>query len=415
MPKLNFGPRIKKFALRPPELDSFINILEGSVRSGKTWAMIPKILYLCRSGVPGWKVISGVSKQTIFNNVLNDLFNIVGPSNYSYNAQSGLLRLCGSTWMVIGAKDEGSEKYIRGMTAGCAIVDELTQIPQSFYEMLLTRLSSAGAKFYATTNTDNPNHWLKKEVLDNEKLTRSGDLYTLHCTMDDNPNLSRDYIERQKRLYSGLFYKRMILGLWVVAEGTVFGDAWSDDLFYDDSDVPVGLYGAGGYQDHIIACDYGTANPCVFLEGIDDGETLWFDREYYWDSAKEQRQKTDQEYGADLVKFIKESNIRDARPRIVLDPSAASFQLDLNNRGLWVVDADNEVIEGIKTVNTVLSQRKVRFHRRCTNTIREFPQYAWDERAAAKGEEKPIKKDDHGVDAGRYGIRDIFKSWRIAA
>lgn len=414
--RLNYGPRLKEFAYRPPELDAPISILEGSIRSGKTFACIPKVLYLCRSGVPGWKVLSGVSKQTIFNNVLNDLFNIVGPSNYNYNHQSGLLRLCGSNWMVIGAHDEGSEKFIRGMTAGCAIIDELSQIPKSFFQMLLSRLSPDGARCYATTNTDNPNHWLKKDYLDNERLRRSGDLWSMHCTMDDNPNLSEDYKERQKRLYTGLFYKRMILGLWVVAEGTVFGDSWSDDLYYDDSTAPVGLFGAGGYQDHIIACDYGTANPMVFLEGVDDGQTLWFDREYWWDSAKEQRQKTDREYADDLVKFIRESKVVDARPRIVLDPSAASFQLELQSRGLWVVDADNEVVEGIKTTNTVMKQKRIRFNRPKTlNTVRETQNYAWDDKASQRGEEKPVKKDDHGPDTVRYGCRDIFKPWRLMA
>ena len=167
---LNYGPRMERFAMRPPELDKKINLAIGSVRSGKTWGLHSKILYLCEYPVQGRRLLTGVSKATIKTNVLSDLFNIVGKNGYHYNTQSGELKLLGTDWIVYGAHDEGSEKYIRGATIGAAVCDEVVLMPQSYFQMLLTRLSPPGARLYGSTNSDNSEHWLKKEYLDNPKL-----------------------------------------------------------------------------------------------------------------------------------------------------------------------------------------------------------------------------------------------------
>ena len=416
-PKLNYGPRLEKWALRPPELDAKINLLVGSVRSGKTWACIPKILYLCDYPVQGRRLITGVSKASIKTNVLTDLFDVVGPGNYRYNSQSGELKLLGKDWLVYGAHDEGSERALRGSTIGAAVCDEVVIIPMSYWQMLLTRLSPPGSRLYGTTNSDSPFHWLKKDYIDNQDLRRGGLLSHMTCTMADNPNLDRDYVENQKRLYTGVFYKRMILGEWVMASGAVFSGVWTDATLYDDTTRPVGLYGQGGYADHIIAVDYGTHNPTVFLDGIDDGTTCWVDNEFYWDSVAEMRQKTDAELVTDLRSFIASSGCRQ-EPKVVVDPSAASFITAARQAGLWVVNADNDVMSyGIRRTASALAQRKLRFHRhRCPHSQIEFQSYAWDTKKAENGTEQPIKKNDHCPDAGRYLVNELFKyDWRLAA
>jgi len=147
-----------------------------------------------------------------------------------------------------------------------------------------------------------------------------------------------------------------------------------------------------------------------FLDMLDDGESVWVDREYYWDSKKEGRQKTDSEYADDLIEFIGPKE--DAT--IVLDPSAASFAAELRSRGLLVQDADNEVLDGIRMVSVMMKRGLIRIHKRCTNTIGETAAYAWDEKAALRGEEKPIKSNDHCPDALRYGIKTKIPQWRLA-
>ena len=398
--------------MRPPERDWPINILEGAVRSGKTWCLHPKILYCCEYSVGGHKVITGVSKQSIYNNVLHDLFDIVGSRNYSYNRSSGQLRLCDSDWLVVGAKDEGSERYIRGLTVGIAVCDELSLMPRSFFQMLLSRMSPEGARLYGTTNPDSPYHWLKAEFLDNDDLRAKQIVWSDHFTMPDNPNLSALYIENQKRLYSGFFYKRFIEGLWVVAEGAIYRDSWSESLLYDRQDEPPGLRSRGGHQQRIVAVDYGTTNPMVFLDIYDDGKIFWITREYYWDSTIEMRQKTDAEYAGDLVEFIGPTG--DAK--VIIDPSAASFKAEMTKRGIWYVEAVNDVNEGIRISSMALNQRLVRFCRQTVKkTIQEMQSYAWDPKAAQRGEEKPLKIHDHGPDAFRYFAMNDVPYWRLAS
>jgi PBSX family phage terminase large subunit len=381
------------------------------VRSGKTWCLHPKVIYCCPYNVGGRKVLTGVSKQSVYNNVLTDLFDIVGPQNYSYNRNTGQLKLCGTEWLVIGAKDEGSERYIRGLTVGVAICDELSLMPQSFFQMLLSRMSLEGARLYGTTNPDSPYHWLKADYLDNLELRRKKILWSTHFTMADNPNLAPGFIEAQKRLYSGFFYKRFIEGLWVVAEGAIYKDSWCDALLYDSKDEPRGLRARGGHEQRVIPIDYGTTNPMVFLDIYDDGKLYWIVREYYWDSAVQMRQKTDAEYADDLVEFIGPQ--QDAK--VIIDPSAASFKAEMTKRGIWHVDADDEVNDGIRIVSMVLNQRLARFCRQTTeNTTKEMQTYAWDTKAAQRGDEKPMKVHDHGPDAFRYFAKSEVPHWRLA-
>lgn len=411
MPTFNFGRRAKRFAMRPPELDKPINILQGAVRSGKTWCLHPKAIYCCDYPVAGRKIITGVSKQSIYNNVLSDLFNILGPRNCNYSRDTGQLRICNSEWLVIGAKDEGSEKYIRGMTAGVALCDEISLMPQSFFQMLLSRMSPKGARLYGTTNPDSPYHWLKVNYLDNDELKSKGILWSQHFTMADNPNLTTEFIESQKKLYTGFFYKRFIEGLWVVAEGSIYKDSWSEELLYDLNDEPTALRQPGGHEQRIIAVDYGTTNPMVFLDIYDDGKFFWVVREYYWDSAVEFRQKTDAEYVDDLVEFIGPEN--DAK--VLVDPAAASFKAEMLKRGIWHADADNEVNEGIRITSMILNQRLVRFCRQTAEkTIQQMQTYAWDSKAAQRGEEKPLKMHDHGPDAFRYFAKSEVPYWRLS-
>lgn len=411
--RINYGPRMKRFAFRPVELDRRLNLLIGSVRSGKTWGLHWKALQLCDYAVGGRKLITGVSKQSIYTNVLTDLFDLIGPANYRYNRQSGELKMFGTDWTVMGAKDEGSEKYLRGATVGAAICDEVVLMPLAFWQMLLSRMSPAGARLYGSSNADNPYHWLKTDYLDNEQLIRDGILWTETFTMEDNPNLDPDYVESQKKLYTGIFYKRFIEAIWCAAAGAIYGESWSDATLYGEDSRPTGLYGSGGHAQHLIGIDYGTVNSCAFLDAIDDATTLWIDREYYWDSSRMYRSKTDAEYADDLQKFIAESRVS-TKPRVIIDPSAASFKAELEKRGIYVQDADNNVLDGIRRTASALKLGKIRVHRDCVNTQREMQSYAWNDKKARIGEEEPIKVADHTCDVVRYLTNDIFSvSWRL--
>lgn len=401
-----FGEKSYDFIMRPWQEDARITILEGAVRSSKTVTILPKIISLAKQGPPGLRIITGVSKSTIYDNVLRDLFDVVGNRNHGYNRQTGDLRLFGSAWKVVGAKDEGSEKFIRGGTYAIAVCDELVLQPESFFKQLLNRLSVENAKLYGTTNPDIPTHYLYKEFITDKDKLASGMVRVIHFDLDDNPNLSEEYKAFIRNSYAGVFYQRFIEGKWVVAEGAIYRDAWSDDLLFDDGEEP------RDFVDRYIAVDYGTTNPCAFLDIRDDGDTAWQVNEYYWDSRKEMRQKTDSEYADDFEKFVGKGPDAIA----IVDPSAASFKAELRSRGIAVIDADNDVGDGIRLTSTMFKRRKYRVNRKCTKTREEIPGYQWNKKAAEeRGKEEPVKENDHTCDAVRYFVKTIIKPWRLAA
>lgn len=402
-----FGEKMLRFILNPIEQDARINILEGAVRSGKTVGMIPKWLNYMLNGPPGLLVITGVSKETIYDNVLRDLFDTVGDHNYRYNQQNGLIRMFGRDIKVIGAKDEGSEKYLRGKTLAGAYCDELTLMPEKFFKQLLNRLSVKGAKLYATTNPDSPYHYLYTEYITDKEKLESGMVKVYHFELDDNPNLDDEYKSFIRNAYSGFWYLRMIEGKWVVAQGAIY-DMWDKELnIFDDTDLPPGFKRRA---QRYVAIDFGTQNAMVYLDCWDDGETVWILDEYYYDGRKKGKQKENSEYADDFQKFVGSEY-----PRfVIIDPSAASFKTTLRNRGFRIKDADNEVLEGIRMVSTLMAQRKLRVHRqKCPNLLNEIGGYVWDEKAALRGVEQPVKQNDHACDALRYFVKTIISPRRL--
>lgn len=389
-----------------------MTILRGPVRSGKNWTMIPKLIFALNTYNPGGeRVMFGVSKDTIYHNVLNDIFNFVGTKGYSYNRQTGELWIGNAQWRVVGAKDEGSEKFIRGSTVGIAYGDELVKIPQSFLEMMLSRMSPEGARIYGTTNADSPFHYLYTDYINNQKKIEDGFLETIRFTMRDNLSLSNAKIIQFESMFKGVFKQRFIDDEWVVAEGGIYKDVIDDGLLYDDDSRPIGLYGSGGFVEMFIPIDYGTGNPTVFLHIIDDGTTYWVDREYYWDSKETTVQKTDGQYVDDLIKFR-----GDYAPnaQCIVDPSAASLKAEMNLRGVWHCDADNDVENGIRNTMSLLAQKKIRIHKRCVKLYAELGSYAWNIKKQKLGVDEPLKQHDHAPDALRYFVQTKVPSWRIS-
>ena len=414
-----FGKKAYDFAFRSPEQDKLINILWGTVRSSKTWALMAKIVRLLSYKVDGHSLIFGVTKQTIKNNVLDDLFTLLGPDNYHYNRQSGELDLMGDPWLVVGAKDEGSEKNVRGLTVGKAVGDELTLIPPSFLKMVQNRMSVEGARMYGSTNTDSPFHYVKTDLLD--RLKDSGLLWEQKFTLEDNPHNRPGYKQDLEKMYppGSLYHQRFVLGQWVTGEGSIYVSCWNDAELCYDGPCPVGA----GVGEETIAIDCGVTHRQVYLSFFDDGDTVYCDREYVWDSTETYRQKTDGQYADDLEAFMRGEAIPSAcvagRPctgsLVLVPPECASFEAELALRGIWHIDADNDVADGIRMTSSLMAQRKIKFSReRCPNTIKKLPAYSWDAKKAVRGIEEPLKQNDDEADVVRYFVKSRIPNWRIA-
>lgn len=297
---------------------------------------------------------------------------------------------------IFGGKDERSQDLIQGITLAGMFFDEVALMPESFVNQATGRCSVEGSKFWFNCNPDGPYHWFKVNWID--KAIEKNLIY-LHFTMDDNLSLSEVIKERYRKMYSGVFYKRYILGLWTVAEGIIYDMFDSAKHVYDSviNFLTNEIY---------ISIDYGTQNATVFLLWQKDKNGIWYCvKEYYYSGRDNKKQKTDKEFADELDNFTKGIKVK----KIIVDPSAASFIAVLKQRGYSIRKANNDVLDGIRFVGTLLNEGKIKFNASCVNTLKEFSGYIWDKKATDRGEDKPVKVEDHAMDAVRYFCYTIIR------
>ena len=372
--------------------DDLYLICDGAVRSGKTvfmsaafviWAMN----YYDRTNF----AICGKTVQSAERNVLKPLQeNESLPYTMNYKVSTKVLTVrCGAKenyFYIFGGKDESSYMLIQGITLAGVLFDEVALMPRSFVEQALSRaISFEHPKYWFNCNPESPNHYFYKEWIENPK---EGTKH-LHFLLEDNPILTQRMIERTKAMYSGVFYDRYIRGLWVIAEGIIY------PMFGKESTVPTI---ERKYSRYAISMDYGIQNPtAMLLWGFCDG--IWYQvNEFYHSGRETAHQKTDQEYYDDLERLAGDLHV----DCLIIDPSATSFiALVKQKRRFRVRKANNDVIDGIQKTASAIQQGKIKVNDCCKRTIKEYGLYSWDQKGNA---DKPIKDNDHAMDATRYFV-----------
>jgi len=393
--------------LSPKQLEFIINstahwnLAHGSVRSGKTVGTLFRFMHACHECPDSQIFMVGHSADTIYQNAIrlileSDQLAVFRPF-CTWFAGKRQLRFKDKVITTIGAKDEGAIGQFQGKTMSLIYCDEMTLYPESIIDMIDTRLSLPYSMGFASMNPSHPGHRLKQWI----DKAEEGDpnYYALHFTLDDNPYVDQGYKDRIRNSLSGLFYKRNYLGLWCLAEGAIF------DFF--DRKLHVIKRPPTAAEYWIASIDYGTVNAfCCLLIGVSTGrytqtgKKLWVEKEYYWDSKKQGRQKTNSEFADAVQEFLEPYGVKN----IYLDPSAEAFQLELRRRGMHVVHANNNVESGIQVMTSEMKKGNLFVCEECENTIREIEGYVWDPKAADRGYDQPLKKDDHSTDCLRYAI-----------
>jgi len=392
-----------------------VNLWEGSIRSGKTFSWLFLLLNAVRTaGRDGAIVIAGKNRDSIYRNVFEPIETIAAFDKFrtavSYRQGAPTARIYGKMVHVIGANDAGAESKVRGMTIELCAIDELTVVHVNFFKQILGRMSPPGAKLFATTNPDGPMHWLKADYLNRvvgtphfDPDTPADDVlsnWTIqHFTMDDNPSLTDDYRKSVESEYTGLWYDRFIRGLWVAAEGAIY-DMWDHQtMVVKHKDLPP--------MRRLISLgiDYGTTNPTAgIMIGEGDDDCLYAVAE--WAPAKG---LTDARLADSLEAWCE---IHGHPEWTFIDPSAKSFRIELAQRD-WdgLAKAKNDVLDGIRMVASLFARGKLKVSDKCPNLLKEIPGYRWDDKASDKGEDKPIKANDHFCDSLKYGIATSQREW----
>ena len=324
---------------------------------------------------------------TLKRNCLDLLETLAGRKNFTYSLSKKEACLYGRKVYLEGVADSEAESKIRGMTLQGAYCDEITLFTEEFFNMLLSRLSESGAKLIGTTNPDNPNHWFKVNYIDRRDEL---DFFMMEFLIDDNTFLDPHYVEELKKEYTGVFYKRFILGQWCSAQGLVYPMFDRDLHLCEDVDDDM------GDCEYYISVDYGTLNPCSMgLWKLNDKCAVRM-AEWYYSGRESKKQLTDEEYYSHLKDLAEGYPIK----CIIIDPSAASFITTIRRHGEFTVrKANNSVLDGIRVTGTLLQSGKLKIHKSCKAAIGEFEVYSWDE---SSGEDKVIKEFDHAMDDIRY-------------
>jgi len=404
-------------ALRAAQLPpASINAYEGSVRSGKTFTSLLEWVKYCRQGPPGLLLMTGRTERTIVNNLILPLQELLGTQRVRLNRGTSTVDILGRPVLLIGANNEAARTKIQGLTLAGAYADEASTLPESYFNMLYSRLSVPGARMWLSSNPEGPVHWLKVKWLDrarlwvdgegNERVNPDGiDLHRVTFRLDDNPNLPADYVTRTKAAYTGLWYRRYINAEWVAAEGSIY-DQWDPDRHVVPHELlpPMRRLLA-------VGVDHGTTNASAgILLGLGADRRLYAIDEWWVKPPSSDARLTVEQQSESLRAWLA------AHPPVewlILDPAAAAFKVQLfHDRVHNVTDADNSVVYGISTVASLLGTGQLKVSDRCKHLIEEIPSYVWDDKAAQKGEDKPVKVNDHASDALRYAVTTTESLWR---
>lgn len=390
-----------QFTLKQQELMSLLkhnklhrlNLLEGSVRSGKTWiSLLLWAVWISTRPVDYAYLMCAKTLQTLKRNCLMLLQELVGEDNFKFSISTKEGRLFGRKILFEGANDAKSENKIRGMTLGGAYCDELTLFPKDFFTMLLSRLSVTGAKLIATTNPDVPTHWLKKDYIDNKKV----DMLVLRFLIDDNTTLPADYIRDIKKEYTGVYYERFILGNWVAAEGVIYPQFADNPARYIINTPPDDLIFVS------IGGDFGgngsahTLNATGFTVGFKYIVTL---DEYYRKETISPYQLED-----DFCNFIKGVCSRYKCTEVYLDSAEQilikGVKLAAQRRGLRVNIHNarkGDINKRIIFYNRLIAAGRYKIMENCKHTIEAFQTAIW----------KPNTTEEKRLDDGSINIDSL--------
>lgn len=374
-------------------------ICDGAVRSGKTFSMsVSFVIWACCSYTGHDFAFCGKTVTSVRRNLVVPLMRAAKSWGFrvkEYTSRNYLeIELGGraNRFYLFGGRDESSASLIQGVTLAGVLLDEAALMPRSFVEQAVARCSVRGSKLWFNCNPEYREHWFKKDWIDKAKEKR---LLYLHFDLWDNPVMDGEMLRRYGRLYSGVFYERFVLGKWVSTEGLVY------PMFDADKHVCRELPLA--FERYAVSCDYGTVNPSSFgLWGKSGGR--WYRmREYYYDSRKEGRQRTDEEHYIGLERLCGDLAVE----QVIVDPSAASFMECIRRHGRFkAVPARNEVVSGIRRVADALSSGQIVIYEGCADCIREFGLYRWSEHGGA---DAPVKENDHAMDDVRYFVSGCLR------
>lgn len=390
--------------------NAFINIASGAVRSGKSITVDCRWLDFLGESKHDEFMMSGKTRDTLERNVINPIIKMIdGNLQYKYNKFDGIFEIEDKTCWCIGFNDEGVTNRIRGMTIGGWYADEIATATKNAVEMAISRCSLEDAKMFWTTNPDSPYHYIYTDYINNQELLSTGTVKVFNFLLNDNLNLTNAYKDHLKRVNSKseVFYKRNILGQWVIAEGAIYDHfSESENVF----NTPINIK---DYNEILLGCDYGVSTVCVFgVMGVKKnsaGNHYYLLDEWYYDAQEQGLSKSDSEYCDIIVKLQNKYHIKHGY--LPHDAKSLKTAAEKDSRITMKIDTYAPDTHGdIETIQNLINNNQFHIHSQCKNSITQAQTYCWDSKAQARGEDKPLKINDHCPDMWRGPILGPMKN-----
>ena len=387
--------------------DAFINIAHGSVRSGKTIAATFRFLIFVLKSDYNEFMISGKTRDTIERNVIRDLIRMCEGQVYvKYRKFDNYIQIANNRIWLVGFSDEGATEKVRGMTVGGWYADELTSASKSTVEMAITRCSVDGAQMFWTMNPESPYHFIYTDYITNTELLESGTVKCWHFNLEDNLHLSQRYIEELKRVNrkSQVNYKRNILGEWVIAEGVIY-DMFDENIHTYNDDL------TNRFDEINICCDYGVSTVTTFgvmgiIKDTKNGNSYYLQEETYYDATSKGVTQSDSDRVNDILRLQDKYGLN-RRNTIYLPHDAASLKAQCRKDPrirMKVRTYAPDTFKDINRIQDLFNNNRFHIHTSCRNSITQAQTYCWDTKAQQRGEDKPLKVDDHCPDMWRGGL-----------
>ena len=382
-----------------------INISHGAVRSGKTFITNLRWLDYIRNGPPGRLLMSGRTTTTLKDNVLNDIFAMIGEANYSFKESTGELIIFGRKIKCVGAEKIDAEARIRGQTYAGWYGDEITIQHKDFVKQAITRCSVSQAKIFWTTNPDHPKHFIKTDFIDSERMKNMVRAWLF--SLDDNASLTKDYIDLLRASFSGVFYSRNIKGLWVVADGLVYANYADNQEKHNISAKEVDrMLKDNEFIDFIAGTDWGMTAP---MTGLIYGVT----RDWKYVQIAEYYKTGQLTHHLGDWYIEQQKKLGRVMNHIYCDSAEPDRIQTFRNMGLRARASNKEINAGLNTVMTLFDAGRLLIcAERCPSTVGELLMYRFPDPDDTKfKEDKPLDADNHALDGKRYALHNYERRY----
>lgn len=385
-----------------PYKECDIMIADGSIRSGKTIACICSFLIWSLSVYKGENfILAGKTIGTLKKNVIGPMLQILEAWGLSYHyvrSSENYLEIGSNTYYLYDANNESSQDRLQGLTAAGAYADEVALFPRNFIEQMIGRCSVDGAKIYMNCNPENPHHFVKEELIDKAK---EKNIYHLHFTLDDNLTLSQEKKDMYRRMFTGVFYKRFILGEWAQTDGLVYQQFADEKESFVTEQIPNNIMYA------VIGVDFGGSKSAhsFTLTGFTTGyKNVVILDEFYHNNMKKGRLTAEQLEMA-FIEFVRKAKSRYKVYEVFCDSAEQTliegFRVaSIRNRlGVEIKNAiKGPINDRISFYNSIMSQGRFLVSKHCVALIEALETAVYDD-------EKPVK--DERLDNGSTNIDSL--------